>query len=139
MTFQGAVHAPSICLERIPYCRELKHTPNECKHATANTRSCNRTCDAETLGCRQGKLKAKRVYTLPRFPGVYNNMAQITTHHHETGCFTTFWSVDLGTWVDPWSVLRFWRYLAMVGCPKRWSVAAHACLVLRGTYTTVLT
>ena len=51
----------------------LTHTPNECELKAANTRSCDRTFSAETLGCRQGESKRERVYTLPRFPGVYNN------------------------------------------------------------------
>ena len=51
----------------------LTHTPNTYELEAANTRSCDRTCAAETLGCRQGESKEKRVYTLPTFPGVYNN------------------------------------------------------------------
>ena len=52
----------------------VKHTSNEYRRQAANTRIRDRTFDAETLGCRQGKLKAKSVYTLPCFPGVYNRI-----------------------------------------------------------------
>ena len=51
----------------------VKHSLNESQRKAAYTRSCDRTCTAETLGCRQGESNEKRVYTLPRFPGVYNN------------------------------------------------------------------
>ena len=51
----------------------LKHTPNEYWREDANTRSCDRTFSTETLGCQQGELREKRVYTLPQIPGVYNN------------------------------------------------------------------
>ena len=51
----------------------LTHTPNTYELEAANTRSCDRTCAAETLGCRRGESNEKRVYTLPTFLGVYNN------------------------------------------------------------------
>ena len=38
--------------------------------------------------------------------------------------FQCFGSANLGTWVDPWTLLRFWRFLVMGGYLKRWSVAA---------------
>ena len=70
---ERAVCTPSLCFEHTTYCRELKHTPNAYKLEASNTRSSDRTCAAETLGCRRVESNEKRVYTLPRFPGVYNN------------------------------------------------------------------
>ena len=70
---ERVVCAPSLCFEHTMYCRELTHTPNAYKLEASNTRSSDRTCAAETLGCRRVESNGKRVYTLPRFPGVYNN------------------------------------------------------------------
>ena len=50
----------------------VKHSLNESQRKATYTRSCDRTCAAKTLGCRRGESNKKRVYTLPRFPGVYN-------------------------------------------------------------------
>ena len=50
----------------------LTHNPNTYELEAANTRSCDRTCAAETFGCRRVESNEKRVYTLLRFPGVYN-------------------------------------------------------------------
>ena len=73
LIFRACCLRPSLYLKCTTYCRELTHTPNDYKLEAANTRSRDRTFAVETLGCRQGKSEEKRVYTLPTFPGVYNN------------------------------------------------------------------
>ena len=70
--FERAVCALRSASNVLRTAASFTHTPNECELEAANTRSCDRTFSAETLGCRQGKSQEKRVYTLPTFPGVYN-------------------------------------------------------------------
>ena len=57
-------------------------------------------------------------------------------HHGQPGCFHYFGSVDLGTWVDPWTLLR---YIALGRLPSQWSVAATRFFGCRGTCTAVCT
>ena len=66
-------------------------------------------------------------------------MAQITIHHHKPRCLLSFWSVDPGNWVDPPLLLHFWRYPAMAGCLKCWSVATLRLSSPEGICTIVLT
>ena len=81
--FERAVCALRSASNVLCTAASLKHTPNECEHKAANTRSCDRTFSAETLGCRQGELNEKRVYMLPPFPGVYDKPADGNPHHYE--------------------------------------------------------
>ena len=87
--FKRAVCALCSASNVIRPAASLKHTPNECEREATNTRSCDRTFAVEdkTLGCRQGERKEKRVYTLPLFPGVYNNTHQLT-------CVARSWRKD---------------------------------------------
>ena len=76
---ERVVCAPSLCFEHTTYCRELKHTPNAYKLEASNTRSSDRTCAAETLGCRRVESNEKestRFRASLAYTTVHNSLAE---------------------------------------------------------------